>query len=127
MDVIYYYCYLFYTKIIKDNEPYATTVWALGFSEGFFASIILNIVSIHFWCFSLDKWKMIGIGIMFLLGNYFYFNKSGKAKKIVKIKPMFCNNHRISIILTIIFFAVLISSMFWGPIYTRYLLDEHCR
>lgn len=127
MDIIYYYCYLFYTRIIKDNEPYAATAWALGFIEGFFASVILNIVSIHFLCFSLGKWRMIGIGIMFLLGNYFYFNKSGRAKKIVKNKPVFYNNRRISIILTSIFFAVLISSMFWGPLYTKYLLDKHCR
>lgn len=127
MDVIYFYSFLFYTKIIKDDEPHATTVWVLGFAEGFFASVVLDIFSIRFCCISLNKWIMISIGAIFVFANYLYFNRSGRSKKIVKAKPMFYSNHRISILLTSIFFIVLISSMFWGPIFSRDLLDKYCK
>jgi len=50
MDVLYYYIYLFYVKVISDNQPHSRTVWALGF----LFSLIIN--------FSLD------MGLAFFFG-----------------------------------------------------------
>lgn len=127
MDVIYYYCYLFYKKILKEDEPHALTVWALGIGEGFFISVLIDILLIHFFCIKMDKWLMIGIGLICLLLNYFYFFKSSRGQRIIIYKPAFFGNRKISMILTIIFFIVLISSMFWGAICSKYLLETYCR
>lgn len=127
MDVIYFYSFLFYTKIIKDDEPHATTVWVLGFAEGFFASVILDIFSIRFCCIALSKWIMMSIGAIFVFANYLYFHRSGRSKKIVKAKPMLYSSHRMSMLLTSVFFLILVSSMFWGPILSKHLLNEYCK
>ncbi|MEN2413169.1 hypothetical protein [Flavobacterium mesophilum] len=111
---------------MKDDEPHALTVWALGFGEGFFTSVIMDMLLIRFLGVRMNKWLMIGISILFLLFNYFYFFKSGRGKKIVISKPMFFNNERISIIVTIIFFVILISSLFWGPFCSKYFLQRYC-
>ena len=126
MDVIYYYCFLFYKNIVKDDEPYATTVWILGFGEGFFLSAISDIISTKIFCYDLIKYSMLPIIGMTLLFNYFYFNKSGRAKKIVKEKPVFFGSHKISIMITTFFLIILISTMFWGPLYAKHLLDINC-
>ncbi len=127
MDVVYYYCYLFYRKILKEDEPHALTTWALGFGEGFFFSVIIDVFLIRFFCFKMNKWLIIGVGIIFLLFNYLYFFKSGRGQRIVLSKPNFFGSQKISILLTIIFFVVLISSMFWGAIWAKYLLETYCR
>ena len=126
MDVIYYYCFLFYKNIVKDDEPYATTVWILGFGEGFFLSAISDIISTKIFCYDLIKYSMLPIIGMTLLFNYFYFNKPGRAKKIIEEKPVFFSNHKISIVLTSLFFIILSSSMFLGAFYTKYLLETYC-
>ena len=38
MDVLYYYIYLFYVKVMPDDYPHSNTVWALGF----IFSLIIN-------------------------------------------------------------------------------------
>jgi hypothetical protein len=128
MDVIYYYCFLFYTRILKDDSPHTTTVWALGFAEGFFANVILySFLIYYFGITTLNTWIMMFFVAIFVLANHLYFKKSGRAKKIVKEKPMFYSSQKISIIITSVFFILLISSMFWGPFYIKYLSDKYCK
>lgn len=124
MDVIYYYCFLFYTKVIKDDSPHATTIWALGFTEGFFANVILYSFLVYkFGIKTLNIWIMIFVLVLFVLANHLYFKRSGRNKKIILEKPMFYSSQKISIIITSIFFIILISSMFWGPFYIKYLSE----
>ncbi|QLC68014.1 hypothetical protein LPB248_12155 [Flavobacterium sp. LPB0248] len=70
---------------------------------------------------------MIGISILFLLVNYFYFFKSKRSLRIIKERPLFFGSPKISKILTIVFFVIIISSMFWGAICSKYLLETCCR
>jgi hypothetical protein len=126
MDVIYYYYYLFYCKIVKDDDPHLLTTLALSASEGFALAVSLNIVLIRFFCYQMTKLMMFLPICLFLLFNYFYFNKSGRAKKLVKEKPMFFLNHKLSIIITLLFFMITFSFLFWGGIYTKSLLEFHC-
>lgn len=126
MDVIYYYCFLFNVKIIKDNEPYATTVWALGLAEGYFLTVVCDIVSMRYFCFDIIEYFMTPIIGITIISNYIFFNKSKRSRRIIKDKPTFFGSDKISMILTIIFFVVLISSMFWGAICSKYLLQNYC-
>ncbi|WP_244160802.1 hypothetical protein [Flavobacterium defluvii] len=111
---------------MKEDEPHALTVWALGIGEGFFVSVFTDIILIRFFCIKMDKWLMIGIGILFLLFNYFYFFRSERGKRIVISKSTFLESNKISIIATILFFLILISSLFWGAICSKYLLETYC-
>lgn len=126
MKVLYYYYYLFYTKILPDDEPHATTVFTLSVSEGFVMNGILQISLARFFCMSIDKWLMIGILVLLIGINYFYFHRAGKAKEIVKLKPKVLNSNKLSILFTILFFIITLSFLFWEPIYVKQVL-EHCR
>jgi len=127
MDVIYNYFFQFYQKILKDDEPHLLTILALSACEGFFINIIIEILLINYYCIETNSFIWMGIIVLLNFLNYLYFYKSGKAKIIVKNKPMFFSNNNISILLTILFFVVLSSSIFWGPMLTKYLLETHCR
>lgn len=127
MKIIYYYSFLFYKKNLKDDTPYSTTIWALGLAEGFFVSVILNLLVIHFFCINMGKWFMIAIGVICLLINYLYFTKDGRSKKIIKQQPVFLGSPKISILVTTLFYIILISSLFWGPVYAKHLLTVNCR
>ncbi|MDN3675583.1 hypothetical protein QWY99_21355 [Flavobacterium branchiarum] len=126
MDVIYYYFYLFYIRIIKDNEPHMLTILAISATEGFIINIIIQVISIIYQCKQTSNliWmSIIGLANMF---NYLYYYKSGRAIRIIKEKPMFYSSNRISILSTISFFIVFGTSIIWGSILTKYLLETYC-
>jgi len=127
MKVLYYYYYLFYTKILPDDEPHATTVFTLSVSEGFFINGILQIFLARFFCMPLNIWPMIGVLVLLIFLNYFYYQRSGRAKEIVKTKPMFYSNHKFSIVLTLLFFIVTSSFLFWEPVYIKQIMENYCR
>jgi hypothetical protein len=123
MKILFYYYYLFYTRILPDDQPYATTVFTLSMSESFVVTSLIDFFFAYFYCILIGKWVMIGITLLIIIINYFYFYRSGKMKEIVKAKPKFYNNHFISVIMTILFFIISCSFMFWGPIYVKNILD----
>ncbi len=127
MKILFYYYYLFYTRILPDDQPYATTVFTLSVSESFFINNLILFFFAHFFCINIGKWTMIGITMLIILTNYLYFYRSGRMKEIVKTKPKFFNNHFISIIITILFFIITSSFIFWGPIYVKNILDGCCK
>lgn len=127
MKVLYYYYYLFYSKVLKDNEPHLLTTLALSASEGFLINGILQISLARFFSISLDKWPMIGVLVLLIFANYLYYHSTGKSKEIVKTKPMFYSSHKLSIVLTFLFFTITLSFLFWEPIYVKQLLQESCK
>lgn len=54
MNVLYYYYYLFYTKVLPDDEPHATVIFTLSFSESLLLNGLLDIFSA---IFIVKKWK----------------------------------------------------------------------
>jgi hypothetical protein len=85
MDVIYYYTFLFYSKIFKDYEPHFTTIWGISFLEGFALNIFLEIFSIHFLNFRINLFIKFIIILIILFINYLYFIRSKRFKKILKV------------------------------------------
>ena len=126
MKVLYYYYYLFYTKVLPDDEPHATTIFTLSVSEGFLINGILQISFAHFFCISIDKWPMIGILILLIIANYFHFHLSGKNKEIIKLKPKVLNSNKLSILMVVCFFLITFSFLLLGAFYVKEIL-EHCR
>ena len=126
MDVIYYYCYLFYVRIIKDNEPHLLTILAISATECFFINIVLEAVLICYQCKQTNVLIWVGVICLTNIFNYLYFFKSGRSMKIIKEKPMFFSNNRTSIIITFLFFIVFATSIIWGSILSKFLLDTYC-
>lgn len=124
MNVLYYYCYLIYTKLIPEDEPYATTIFVLSFLESFLIFSLASLLVAYFECMILSKWFGLSTMGLILLLNYFIYNRSGLSRKLVKEKPMFFKSHALSIVLVALFFILGISSLFLGPIYSKQILSQ---
>ena len=127
MNLLYYYYFLFYTNIIPDDEPHATTIFTLSLSESFLITGILEIISVNLFCVPFDKWVKMTIFLLIALKNYFLYYKSGKGKEIVIAKPKIFNNKLLSIILVVLFFITTASFFMWEPNYLNQFLESHCK
>jgi len=124
MKTIYYYYYLFYSKKLNEDSPHRTTLLSLSASEGFLISGMIQLFFARFYCISIGKWVMLSICVLMILLNYLYFDKSGLAKEIIKIKPLLLKSPKISVVMTILFFIISVSIIFWGPICVKELLSN---
>lgn len=116
IKTVYYYYYLFYKKILKDNEPHLLATLVLAFSLSLLLIMTINISMAYIFSKALGHYEMIGINVLMIFILYLTLHRTGKAKNIVKEKPMFFNNHVLSILITFLFFAVTSSYLFWGSI-----------
>lgn len=126
MKALYYYCYLLYTKVIPEDEPYATTVFVLSFLEAMFLFSTASLLLAYWQCFDLNAWYGVSLMVVLLIVNYVVFNRSGWSRRITEEKPMLFNSHRLSIVIFLFLFILSASSLFWGPVYTKHFLDG-CR
>ena len=125
MDVLYYYIYLFYVKVMSDNQPHSRTVWALGAASSFIINFSLDMGLAFFFGYTLSVFQMVSIAALLMLLFYFKYYKSGRGKQIVKKeKPKFFGSNTASIILTILFFLISMSFLFLGPDIVREILEK---
>lgn len=117
MNTIYYYYYLFYKQILKDDTPNLLATLALSASEFF---PIFGIIDFTIWILFHSN---ININIMFVVlllcafFNYLHFHKAGRAKRIIKGKPMFLTIIRPPFSLLFCFFCSLFHSCFGNLFY----------
>lgn len=124
LDVLYYHYYLFNTKLVRDSEPFATTNWMLSFNESLLVNGLIDFTLAKLFCIRMALWSLIAIFLLILAINYFYYNRSGRAREIVTEKPLLFGNSKISIWFTILFFLITISWLFWGHFYMNYLMSK---
>ena len=124
MDVLYYYIYLFYVKVMSDNQPHSRTVWALGATSAFIINFSLDMVLAYFFGYTLSVFQMVSITALLMLLFYFKYYKSGRGKQIVKKeKPKFFGSNTASIILTVLFFLISMSFLFFSADIVREILE----
>jgi len=124
MKVLFYYTYLVYTRVIKDDEPYATTVFVLSLIEGSLAFVTTNLLLAHYYCFTLGKWYGISLVLGLILINYITFNRSGLSRRIVAQKPRLFKSHFFSVLFVGLVFIVGATSLIWGPFLIKAILDQ---
>lgn len=124
LDVLYYHYFLFYRRVIKDPEPHFATVLAIGFIQSLLINGFLDIVALKWFCYQIPVLIQFSILLLIIYLNYLAYHRTGKAKEIVKQKPVIGNNKNLSIAISILFFLVSVSWLFWGPIYGKYLLNQ---
>ena len=124
MDVLYYYIYLFYAKVIPDDYPHLNTVWALGVTSAFIINFSLDMGLAFFFGYTLSVFQMVSITALLMLLFYFKYYKSGKGKRIVKKeKPKFFGSNTASIILTILLFLIGMFFLFFSADIVREILE----
>ena len=107
MDVLYYYIYLFYAKVMPDDYPHLNTVWALGVTSAFIINGLIDIPLAYFFNCYLSTIQKVIIIIIVMTLFYLKYDRSGKGIRIVKKeKPKFFGSNTASIILTILFFLI---------------------
>jgi hypothetical protein len=124
INVFYYYYYLFYTKVLPDNQPHSTVIFTLSFSLSILINGMISIIFAYIANYNMSKYIMLGIFVTIMVVNYCGFYRTGKGKRLVEEKPKFCNNHRLSVFLSLMFFLITTSFLFWGPIYIKYILNS---
>jgi hypothetical protein len=113
MSFLFYYYYLFYNNILNDDDPRITTVLAFSFSESLVINGVLDIAFANWFCWTMTRYYMIGILVVIILSNFFYFFTSAKTKTILKSKPKINNSHGISVLVAWLFFILTTSILFW--------------
>lgn len=126
LKVLYYNFYLFYTKVIPDPEPHFATVLSIGFSQSLVISAIIDIIALKFYCYQIQVWIQFLVAVFIISLNYLIFHRTDRAKQVIKSNPNILNSKPLSIVITILFFLITVSWLFWGPIYGKYLL-QLCR
>lgn len=126
LEVLYYYYYLFYTRILPDDEPHATVVFTLSFSLSILMNFILQVTFISLYCYSLGRWEMIAVLLVIILINYLLFLRSKRNIDIVKEEPKLFRSSTFSLAISVFFFLLTTSMLFWGAFYTKSLLSQ-CR
>jgi uncharacterized membrane-anchored protein len=124
LDALFYQYYRYTTKVLWDDEPFARTNFILSFSEASLVNGIIYIIAAKFFCFRLETWQLISVAGLILTINYFYYNRSGRSRRIVAEKPLLFDSSRLSIWITIAFFLVTISFLFWTPFYVDNILSK---
>lgn len=123
--VLYYHYYLFYKKVLVQSDPHFVTILALSASEGFLINGMIDLIAIKFYCSTVGQWPMLGVFLTLLIVNFFNYGRN-EGDKIVKDKPTFFGSKKSSIGITLIFFLITTSWLFWGAVLGRHLLEQ-CR
>lgn len=126
MNILYYYYYLFYTKVLREDQPHSTVIFCLSLMESFIINGILNIASIVLFCYNISKWPMIVVLIIIIAINYKIYYKSKRKERIIIEKPKFFNNDVASITVSIVFFLFSLLMIVTAPFYSKYLLERFC-
>ena len=125
MDVLYYYIYLFYAKVLPDEDPHSNTVWALGVTSAFIINGLIDIPLTYFFNCYLSTIQKVIILVILLLFFYLKYYRSGKGIRIVeKEKPKFFGSKIASIILTVLFFLISMFFLFFSADIVREILEK---
>lgn len=122
IKVLYYYYYLFYKNIWKDEDPYLTTILSLSFIISLILNGIIDIILASTYSLYLNKYLRLGVLIVIVLFMHYFFRKD-KRKDIVRGKPMIYN-HNISKIISIVFLLIGLFFHFFNADIVRSILNK---
>lgn len=123
LKVFYYYYYLFYSKLLVQSEPHFVTVLVLSAVEGLLVNYLLDFFIVYqFRAVPSVIWHNLFVVCVLLVANFNYYERKGNGMAIVKEKPMYFNNHRLSIAIVLVITLFIISLLFWVADYKRAVL-----
>ena len=123
MDVLYYYIYLFYAKVMPDDQPHSRTVWALGVTSAFIINGLIDIPLAYFFNCYLSTIQKVIIIIIVITLFYLKYDRSKGIRIVKKEKPKFFGSKIASIILTVLFFLIGMLFLFFKADVLRKILE----
>jgi len=120
IKVLYYYYYLFYKNIWKDNDPHLAAILSLSFIISLIINGLIDLFLASVYSLFLDIYFNMGVLIIIIFFMHYYFKKE-KRKEILKNKPMIYN-HIISKIISIIFLLIGLFFLFFKADIVRNIL-----
>ena len=123
MDVLYYYIYLFYAKVMPDDYPHLNTVWALGYLFSLIINGLIEIPLAYFFNCYLSTIQKVIIIIIVITLFYLKYDRSKGIRIVKKEKPKFFGSKIASIILTVLFFLIGMLFLFFKADVLRKILE----
>lgn len=125
MKVVFYYYYLFYQKFL-DPDPKLAATLALTVIQAWLINVVFGLFLAGFFCFDFNKYYMIGVLAITFVANTFYFCTSENVNRVLRKKPKFFNNHKLTVVFVLLVSLAIISTLFWAGDYINDILDR-CR
>lgn len=114
MRAIYYYTYLFYKKILKDDDPHLLTFMAISITMGLLVNYSLNTILVVLTCKMIHtKFSMIAVGLATIMFNYLLYIKNGRYKLWCSKPILFWDSSKLTILIVILSYAIPLSFPFW--------------
>lgn len=112
-DVLYYYFYLFYDRVLPGGrfDISFNVCSAIAICFAFIPAFLLDVIILKVYCKTMN----ILLWVVPFAISYYFFNKyynAKRVKKILKEKPKFFNNHKLTIYIAVFFFLFTLSFMF---------------
>ncbi|MCE1189778.1 MAG: hypothetical protein LWX56_11635 [Ignavibacteria bacterium] len=111
-DVLYYYYYYFYKNIRKEDQPNVVTIFVMSAQEAFTTVAVLDLYFVYVFRVNIiSNWFGMPCTALYIVVNYFYFWRSGRATKLVQgSAPIYRNKSitRLIVILSFFFSFVII-------------------
>jgi hypothetical protein len=100
LDVLFYYNYQFFVKVTKDPDPFFATKISIVFIFSMDFISLTGPFLLYFFRINYYKfWFSIVITCLVLLIYHLYYLRSGRAKKILKEKPVLFNSDKITMVI----------------------------
>ena len=105
MHIIYYYIFLFFKKILRDDTPHFLTTIFFSFLQSCILNAFFNFSFAYAFCYSFSMWNSLSIVLLLIIINFIYFHNEKKlAFEIINKKPKILNSKLLPVIITILFF-----------------------
>lgn len=124
LDILYYYYYLLYTKLIPEVSPHFTAVWVLSLVLALIITGIGHLFLVVFFKIPFKQEYIILFAVIFF-AMYLRYIKSGRGKRVIKQKPMLKGSNKLSIIYTASVTLMALIVIFLFPIITHYILHRY--
>ncbi len=124
LDVMFYYTQLQYNLLLKKVSPSNQPSIILGAIIGFPLALFARISYINLFCSPPPAWIFISVcfGCIFLMLKIYEWNN--RKKEVIKKKPIFFENKKISLFITIFIELISLATLFLGGPIGKYLLEQ---
>ena len=122
-DIVYYQFFLFYKNSIKDPAPNFATILAISFGQSLLINCLIDTIAIKYFCYEVAVTFQFLVLLLLLLTNWWIYMGLKRSHYVIKSKPIFRNSRLVSKVITVLFFLISISWLFWGPIYGKHILE----
>ena len=123
-DILYWHYYKFYTRVLPDEQPNATTIFVFSFVISVLVNGIIDYFAIKYFCIDIGKWVMIGVYCLITYGSYKFFFSSRRYLKIIKERPVLFDNKKLSSIAVYVLTFLILSWLFFGAVIGKTLLES---